>query len=103
MKFTSEGFVKIAVTPLSDVTAPTVKLAVTVQDSGIGIPEEKLSKLFQRFYQVDPSISRVYGGKVSRIFPEISERNRPWPRYIQIASRANGRHHIRTKYSRKRY
>jgi signal transduction histidine kinase/ActR/RegA family two-component response regulator len=35
---------------------------VCVGDSGIGIPKEHLTKIFQRFYQVDSSSTRKYGG-----------------------------------------
>lgn len=35
---------------------------VTVADSGIGIPEESLSQIFERFYRVDKSHSREIGG-----------------------------------------
>lgn len=33
-----------------------------IKDSGIGIPEDKISKIFDRFYQVDDSSNRSYGG-----------------------------------------
>jgi PAS domain S-box-containing protein len=35
---------------------------VAVQDTGIGIPAEHLPRLFQKFYQVDPSTTRSHGG-----------------------------------------
>jgi len=37
-------------------------LAVTVQDSGIGIPVEEQSKIFDRFYRVDKSRAKISGG-----------------------------------------
>ncbi|HNT77292.1 MAG TPA: GAF domain-containing protein [Anaerolineae bacterium] len=36
--------------------------ALMVSDTGIGVPPEKLEKIFERFYQVDGSAKRRYGG-----------------------------------------
>lgn len=35
---------------------------VSIKDSGIGIPEDKIDKIFDRFYQVDDSSKRAYSG-----------------------------------------
>jgi len=38
------------------------KIEISITDSGIGIPEEDLKKIFNEFYQVDSSTSRTYPG-----------------------------------------
>ena len=36
--------------------------AITVRDTGIGIPAEYQSRVFERFFRVDKSRSKAYGG-----------------------------------------
>jgi signal transduction histidine kinase len=38
------------------------EIALRVEDTGIGIPEVALEKVFERFYQVDSSLARRFGG-----------------------------------------
>src|SRR6185503_15804678 len=37
-------------------------VTLRVEDTGIGIPEQALERIFERFYQVDSSLVRRYGG-----------------------------------------
>jgi signal transduction histidine kinase len=57
IKFTPPGgSVNIATDPQDE------RVTVTVADSGIGMPEERIEEAFQPFHQLDGSISRHYGG-----------------------------------------
>ena len=61
LKFTAKGHVLIRVDPQEADVAGTL-IHVEVEDTGIGIPADKLGRLFQQFSQVDSSTSREYGG-----------------------------------------
>jgi PAS domain S-box-containing protein len=61
IKFTERGSVVIAAAT-SDNDQECVKLHVLVRDTGVGIPAEKLSVIFQAFEQVDGSATRKAGG-----------------------------------------
>ena len=61
IKFTDQGEVVVNVA-LQERGTDGVKLHFTVHDTGIGIPPEKQSKLFQPFEQADSSTTRQYGG-----------------------------------------
>ena len=61
IKFTSRGEIMINAQLIKE-TRKNVVVKFTVKDTGIGIPEEKISKLFQVFFQVDSSTTREFGG-----------------------------------------
>jgi len=71
VKFTECGEVSLTVRLMPDtfgeeLTTPTsnaaVKLYFAVQDTGVGIPADKLPRLFKAFSQADSSTTRKYGG-----------------------------------------
>jgi PAS domain S-box-containing protein len=61
IKFTESGEVALRVTPDADTSVPRA-LRFTISDTGIGIPDEKLGAVFERFTQADSSTTRRYGG-----------------------------------------
>ncbi|MEZ5335777.1 MAG: response regulator, partial [Methanolobus sp.] len=61
IKFTHKGEVVIRATLVSENTS-NVSVRFSVKDTGIGIPEEKKSLLFEKFSQIDTSTTRNYGG-----------------------------------------
>ncbi len=61
IKFTSEGEVVIHVS-CEDETDVMARIRFEVRDTGIGIPKERMGKLFQMFSQIDGSTTRKYGG-----------------------------------------
>lgn len=61
IKFTDVGKVTLNV-EMEKSTESTVQLLFTVDDTGIGIPEEKIDHIFERFTQADENTTRLYGG-----------------------------------------
>jgi len=69
-KFTDRGFIRVEARVDGDF------VTISVSDSGIGIPPEKLPRIFEAFTQVDASPSRKYGGTglgltISKSFVEL--------------------------------
>jgi CheY-like chemotaxis protein len=63
IKFTENGKVVIeASSQLLDQSTNTYELRFDVRDTGIGISDEQITKLFKAFSQADKSITRQYGG-----------------------------------------
>jgi PAS domain S-box-containing protein len=61
VKFTEKGGIKIFIKTL-EADPGSITLFCSVEDTGIGIPKDKLDTLFKPFSQVDASQTRKYGG-----------------------------------------
>lgn len=63
VKFTEQGHVLLTVSAEPDSAGePSVRLHFAVSDTGIGIPPDRMDRLFQSFRQVDASTTRTHGG-----------------------------------------
>ncbi len=58
-KFTEKGGTVSVEINLNKITK---QVEIKISDTGIGIPDDQIDKIFNRFYQVDDSSSRAYGG-----------------------------------------
>lgn len=75
IKFTAKGHVVIRVY-LENQTADTTTLMFEVEDTGVGIPKNRIRNLFQAFTQADNSITRKFGGSglglvIARMLSEL--------------------------------
>lgn len=61
LKFTQSGHVKLKVSG-EKVGTSQVRLEFQVEDTGVGLSTEEISRIFQAFSQADASITREYGG-----------------------------------------
>ena len=68
VKFTEAGDIVLSVeaerieAPIQGSDSPYYELRFALTDTGIGIPSEKMDRLFQSFSQIDAAISRRHGG-----------------------------------------
>ena len=61
IKYTNEGHIDFNAT-FTKVDDRHIEIQCNISDTGIGIPKEKLDKIFDKFVQADTSITRKYGG-----------------------------------------
>jgi signal transduction histidine kinase len=57
LKFTEEGEIEFGYNMMENAV-----IEFFVRDTGIGIPEDQFNKIFDRFYQIDLRLKRIYGG-----------------------------------------
>ena len=62
VKFTDRGDVVVSVDGQGEAASPLHELHFSVKDTGIGIPPDRMDRLFQSFTQLDASMTRRYGG-----------------------------------------
>lgn len=60
LKFTHVGFIKLSV--VSKKAHDKILVQFTIEDTGIGIPTDKIATIFESFSQADASVTRKYGG-----------------------------------------
>lgn len=60
LKFTERGHVKLFAG--TQETESGNRIFVSIEDTGVGIPENKLDEIFEKFTQADSSVTRKYGG-----------------------------------------
>ena len=61
IKFTKKGWVRLSIT-VNSISEGIATISVSVEDTGIGIEQDKQQMIFDRFTQADSSTSRSFGG-----------------------------------------
>jgi CheY-like chemotaxis protein len=61
IKFTAEGKVAVKAT-CKEKTQDKIAIAISVADTGIGIPPDKLPHIFERFFQVEGGVGKTHAG-----------------------------------------
>ncbi len=60
LKFTEEGGITLVMRIVEENAQPIIYMAV--EDTGVGIPKDKLDTIFEKFTQADASVTRKFGG-----------------------------------------
>jgi two-component system aerobic respiration control sensor histidine kinase ArcB len=63
IKFTHEGFVYLHISAVFHEPSNTISLKCIVEDSGIGIAEDKINMLYEKFSRLNPSNPGIYKGQ----------------------------------------
>jgi signal transduction histidine kinase len=61
VKFTTAGWVSIAIERMPAEPGET-RISISVEDTGIGIAQDRIGMIFREFSQADPSVTRSFGG-----------------------------------------
>lgn len=62
IKFTKEGSVKIFISVAKEIDSRRLLLKIVVADTGIGIPPDKIHRIYERFERCTPSNKGLYAG-----------------------------------------
>lgn len=88
VKFTTKGNIKFSV-KLLDEDDKKVNIEFSVTDTGIGIPESKIDRIFDNFQQASSNTSRLFGGTGLGL-AIVKQLIEPQGGRIQVISKVNG-------------
>ena len=76
IKFTDSGRIDVTLAAATGADGKAARLSIMVNDTGIGIPTDKLKQIYEPFEQIDSSLTRLQGGTglgltISRAISEL--------------------------------